>query len=265
MNCSACLAAFPVVGGVGVRGPSAEGSARAEREDAAGAVFCSGGRVGAPAAAVCSGGGGFLFALFWTLAAVGAIVLLSISWFRELDGRKDAEKRVASAQSEVRALARLVGFEEEVAVLENDLADARKQLRPWRARTARRGDALRSTRGVIALVPQLRESYDDLGEVLTTMEGDRDAMAAAARALERDLAALTEYLRGTDENMLSERELRKQATTLRARLAGLRTARASLVEAQAGYSDAAERVARFEELTRAVTALRKQIAKALQR
>jgi chromosome segregation ATPase len=212
-------------------------------------------------------GGGFLFALFWTLAAVGAIVLLSISWFRELDGRKDAEKRVASAQSEVRALeARLVGSEEEVAALENDLADARKQLKPWRSRTAQRGDALRSTRGVIALVPRLRESYDDLGEVLTTMEGDRDAMAVAARALERDLAALTEYLRRTDENKLSERELRKQATTLRARLAGLRTARASLVDAQAGYSDAAERVdSGFEELTRAVTVLRKQIAKALRR
>ena len=212
-------------------------------------------------------GGGFLFALFWTLAAVGAIVLLSVSWFRELDGRKDAEKRVASAQTEVRALeARLVGFQEEVAALENDLADARKDLKPWRARAARRGDALRSTRGMIALVPQLRESYDDLGEVFTTMDGDRDAMAAAAGALERDLAALTEYLRRTDENKLSERELRKQATTLRARLAGLRTARASLVDAQAGYSDAAERVdSGFEELTRAVTALRKQIAKALRR
>ena len=212
-------------------------------------------------------GGGFLFALFWTLAAVGAIVLLSVSWFRELDGRKDAEKRVASAQTEVRALeARLVGFQEEVAALENDLADARKDLKPWRARAARRGDALRSTRGAIALVPQLRESYDDLGEILTTMDGDRDAIAAAAGALERDLAALTEYLRRTDENKLSERELRKQATTLRARLAGLRTARASLVDAQAGYSDAAERVdSGFEELTRAVTALRKLITKALRR
>jgi chromosome segregation ATPase len=212
-------------------------------------------------------GGGFLFALFWTLAAVGAIVLLSISWFRELDGRKDAEKRVASAQSEVRSLeARLVGFEEEVAALENDLADARKELKPWRARTARRGDALRSTRGVIALVPPLRENYNDLGEVLTTMEGDRDAIAAAVGALERDLAALTEYLRRTDENKLSERELRKHTTTLRARVAGLRTAQASLVDAQAGYSDAAERVdSGFEELTRAVTALRKEIAKALRR
>jgi chromosome segregation ATPase len=212
-------------------------------------------------------GGGFLFALFWTLAAVGAIVLLSISWFRELDGRKDAEKRVASAQSEVRSLeARVVGFEEEVAALEIDLADARKELKPWRARTARRGDALRSTRGVIALVPPLRESYDDLGEVLTTMEGDRDAIAAAARALERDLAALTEYLRRTDENKLSERELRKHTTTLRARLAGLRTAQASLVDAQAGYSDAADRVdSGFEDLTRAVTALRKLITKALRR
>jgi chromosome segregation ATPase len=212
-------------------------------------------------------GGGFLFALFWTLVTVGAIVLLSVSWFRELDGRKDAEKRVAAAQSDVRALeARLAGFEDEVAALENDLADARKELKPWRMRTARRGDALRSTRGVIAFVPQLRENYDDLGEVLTTMDGDRDAIAAAARALERDLAALIEYLRRTDENKLSERELRKHTTTLRARLAGLRTAQASLVDAQAGYSDAAERVdSGFEELTRAVTALRKLITKALRR
>lgn len=212
-------------------------------------------------------GGRFLFALFWTLATVGAIVLLSVSWFRELDRRKDAEGSAASAQSNVRALeASLAGFEEEVTALKGDLSEARKELKPWRARTARRGDALRSTRGVIALVPQLRESYDDLGEVLTAMDGDRDAIAAAAHALEREVAGLTEYLRRTDEDELSKRELEKRATTLRARLAALRTARVSLVDAQAGYSDAADRVdSRFEELSTAVTALRKQIVKALRR
>jgi chromosome segregation ATPase len=212
-------------------------------------------------------GGRFLFALFWMLAVLVAIVLLSVSWFRELDRRKDAEERTASAQTENRALeARLTGFEEEVAALEDDLAKARKELRPWRARTARRGDALRSTKGVIALVAPLREGYEGLGEVLITMDADRDALAAAAGALERDLAALTEYLRRTEEDKLSERELRKQATTLRGRLAALRTARVSLVGAQAQYGDAADRVdSRFEELTNAVAALRKQIEKALRR
>lgn len=211
--------------------------------------------------------GRFLFALFWTLAALVAIVLLSVSWFRELDRRKDAEKRVAAAQGEVRSVeARLAGAEEEIAGLEDDLAKARKELRPWRARTARRGDALRSTRGVIALVSPLRGSYGDLGEVLTSMDADRDAIAAAARALEQDVAALTEYLRRTDEDKLSERELRKQATTLRARLAALRAARVSLVDAQAAYGDAAERVdSGFDSLSSAVAALRKQIAKALRR
>jgi chromosome segregation ATPase len=211
--------------------------------------------------------GRFLFALFWTLATVGAIVLLSVSWFRELDRRKDAEESAAAAQSDVRSLeARVAGFEEDVAALEDDLAAARKQLRPLRARSARRADALRSARSLTTLVQPLRESYEGLGEVLTAMDADRDAIAAAAAALERDVAALTEYLRRTDEDELSERELRKRATTLRARLAALRTARASLVDAQAGYSDAADLVdSRFEELTSSVTALRKQIAKALRR
>ena len=211
--------------------------------------------------------GRFLFALFWTLAVLLTIVLLSVSWFRELDRRKAAEKRVAAAQSEVRSVeAKLAGFEEQIAGLEDDLASAHKELRPWRARTARRGDALRSTRGVIALVSPLRESYGDLGEVLTAMDADRDAIAAAARALERDVAALTEYLRRTDEDKLSERELRKQATGLRVRLGALRAARVSLVDAQAGYSDAADRVdSGFDSLSSAVTALRKQIAKALRR
>jgi chromosome segregation ATPase len=209
----------------------------------------------------------FLFALFWTLTAMAVIALLTVMWFRELDRRKDAEKRVVSAQTEVRALeGQLAGFARDVAAREEDLASVRKELRRWRVRGARRADALRSTRRVVALVPPLGESYDDLGEVLTTMDADRDAIAAAASTVEREVAALTAYLRRTDENELSERELRKHATTLRARLAGLRTARASLVDAQAGYSDAAESFeSRFEALTRAVTALRKQITKALRR
>lgn len=209
----------------------------------------------------------FLFALFWTLAAMGVIVLLSVLWFRELDHRKDAEKGVAAAQGELRTSeARVAELEAEVAALGDDLASARQELRPWRARTARRGDALRSTRGVIALVAPLRASYEDLGEILTTMDADRDAIAAATAALVREVAALAEYLRRTAEDELSKRELRKHATTLGARTAALRAARASLVEGQAGYSEAAGRVeSGFDDLTRAVTALRKQIAQALRR
>jgi chromosome segregation ATPase len=209
----------------------------------------------------------FLFALVWTLAAMGVIGLLSVLWLRELDRRKDAEGQVSSAQAEVRTVeSRLAGLEEEVAALEGDLASARADLKPWRMLTARRGEALRSTRGVIALVPPLSESYDDLGEVLTTMDANGDAMAAAAVALEREVTALTAYIRRTDENELSKRELQKRATTLRARLAALRTTRVALSEAQAGYGDAADVVdSRFDELTRAVSALRKEIAKALRR
>jgi chromosome segregation ATPase len=209
----------------------------------------------------------FLFALVWTLAAMAVIGLLSVLWLRELDRRKDAEKQVSSAQAEVRtAESRLAGMEEEVAALEGDLASARADLKPWRARAARRGETLRSTRGVIALVPPLNESYDDLGEVLTTMGANGDSMAAAAAALEREVTALAGYIRRTDENELSKRELQRRATTLRARLAALRTTRLALVEAQAGYGNAADVVdSRFDELTRAVSALRKEIAKALRR
>jgi chromosome segregation ATPase len=209
----------------------------------------------------------FLFALVWTLAAMGVIGLLSVLWLRELDRRKDAEKQVSSAQAEVRtAESRLAGLEEEVAALEGDLASARADLKPWRARAARRGETLRSTRGVIALVPPLSESYDDLGEVLTTMDANGDSMAAAAAALEREVTALAGYIRRTDEDELSKRELQRRATTLRARLAALRTTRVAFVEAQAGYGDAADLVdSRFDDLTRAVSALRKEIAKALRR
>jgi DNA repair exonuclease SbcCD ATPase subunit len=209
----------------------------------------------------------FLFALVWTLAAMAVIGLLSVLWLRELDRRKDAEKQVSSAQAEVRtAESRLAGMEEEVAALEGDLASARADLKPWRARAARRGETLRSTRGVIALVPPLSESYDDLGELLTTIDADGDALAAAAAALEREVTALAGYIRRTDENELSKRELQRRATTLRARLTALRTTRLAFVEAQAGYGDVADLVdARFDELTRAVSALRKEIAKALRR
>lgn len=208
----------------------------------------------------------FLFALFWTLAVMGVIGLLSVLLFRELDRRKDAEQRVVSAQSALRASeGRLAEFEEEVAALEADLASARADLKPWRARTARRGDALRSTRGVIALVSPLGETYDDVVEVLTAMDADREAMAAAARALERDVDSLTDYLRRTEEDALSKRELRKRATTLLARLAALRSARVSLVEAQSGYADAAGRLeSSFDRLTSSVTSLRKEITKAMQ-
>ena len=209
----------------------------------------------------------FLFALVWTLAAMGVIGLLSVLWFRELDRRKDAERQVSSAQAEVRtAESRLAGLEEEVAALERDLVSARADLKPWRIRAARRGEALRSTRGVIALVPPLSESYDELDGVLTTMDANGDAISAAAAGLEREVTALTGYLRRTDEDELSKRELQRRATTLRARLAALRTTRLALVEAQAGYGNTADLVdSRFDQLTRAVAALRKEIAKALRR
>jgi chromosome segregation ATPase len=210
---------------------------------------------------------GFLFALFWTLAAMAVIGLLSVLWFREVDRRKDAVGRAAAAQSEVTAAeARVADLQADVATLEEELADVRAELRPWRLRSGRRGEALRSTRGVLALVAPLRESYGDVNEVIATVDGDADAVVAAAAALTREVAALNTYLRRTEESQLSERVLRKHVTTLLARGAALRTARSSLAEAQAGYGVAAARVeSGFEELAKAVTALRKQIAKALER
>jgi chromosome segregation ATPase len=207
----------------------------------------------------------FLFALFWTLAAMAVIGLLSVLWFRELDRRKDAEKSAAAAQSELSDYkTRLAGLEDDVALAKDELAGARRQLKSWRLRSARRGDALRSTRSAVALVTPLRESYADLDEALTAMNGDADAVAAAAGALQRAVAALNDYVRRTPEDELSKRKLREHVTTLRARAAALGTARAAFVEAQGGYEGAAERVeSRFDELTRAIAALRKQINKAL--
>jgi chromosome segregation ATPase len=164
------------------------------------------------------------------------------------------------------AESRVDDLEADIAVLEDDLAAARRELRPWRLRSQRRGDALRSTRGVMAMVGPVRESFDDLGEALTTIEGDADALAAAASALERQVAVLSEYVRRTPEGQLSKAELRELVTTLRARKAALASAHASLAEGQSGYGDAADLVdARFDQLTRAITALRKQIDKSLRR
>lgn len=211
--------------------------------------------------------GRMLVALVATLVALAVIGLMSVLWFRELERRKDAEGTIASAQVEVTAVeSRVDDLEADVAVLEDDLAAARRELKPWRLRSQRRGDALRSTRGVMAMVGPLRESYDDLGEALTTIEGDADALAAAAAALERQVAVLSEYVRRTPEAQLSKAALRELVTTLRARKAALASARASLAEGQSGYRDAAELVsARFDQLTRAISALRKQIDKSLRR
>ena len=206
-------------------------------------------------------------ALVSTLAALAVIGLLSVLWFRELERRKDAEGSIAAAQVEVTAAeSRLDDLEAEIAVLEDDIAVARDELKPWRLSSQRRGDALRSTRGVLALVAPVRESYDDLGEALTTIDGDADALATAASALERQAAALSEYVQQTPEAQLSKRKLRELVTTLRARKAALTSAHASLADGQSGYGDAAELVdARLDALARSITALRKQIDKALQR
>ena len=208
-----------------------------------------------------------LVALVSTLAALAVIGLLSVFWFRELERRKDAEGSIASAQVEVTAAeSRVDDLEAEIAVLEDDLAAARLELKPWRLSSQRRGDALRSTRRLIASVAPLRESYDDLGEVLTMIDADANALATAASALERQVAALSEYVEQTPKAQLSKRELREFVTTLRARKAALTSAHTSLEEGQSGYGDAAELVdARFDGLTRAITALRKQIDKALRR
>jgi chromosome segregation ATPase len=208
-----------------------------------------------------------LVALVSTLAALALIGLLSVFWFRELERRKDAEGSIASAQAQVTAAeSRVDGLEAEIAVLEDDLAAARLELKPWRLSSQRRADALRSTRGVMGMVAPVREGYDDLGEALTTIEGDTDALATAASALERQVATLNAYVQQTPAGQLSKRKLRELVTTLRARKAASTSAHASFAEGQSGYGDAAELVdARFEQLTRAITTLRKQIDKALRR
>ena len=89
-----------------------------------------------------------------------------------------------------------------------------------------------------------RNGYDDLGECLTTIHGDADALASAAAALERQVAALSQYVKRTPEAELSKREL---LTTLRARKAAVTSAHASLAEGPSDYADAAELVgARFD-------------------
>ena len=205
--------------------------------------------------------------VFWMLAGLALVGTLCVFWFRELDRRKDAEKRAASAQTEVSAaVARAEGLEEEIALVEDKLAAAQKELKPWRLRAARRSDALRSTRGVLALVAPVRESYTDLGETLAEVDSDAAAVSAAASALEREVAALNTYLRRTAAADLSKQELRERGSALRARAAAVGTARRAFVDAQGGYGDAAELVdARFEALSRAVAALRTEIAKALRR
>jgi chromosome segregation ATPase len=203
--------------------------------------------------------GSVLFVVIWMLAGLALVATLSVFWFRELDRRKDAEKKVVAAQSEVSAAtARAEELEEEIALVEEQLVAARKELRPWRLRSARRAAALRSTRGVVALVTPVEESYTDLGETLSAMDTDAAAVSAAAGALRREVAALIAYLRRTPEADLSKGELREHANALRARAAAVGTARAALVHAQGGYADAAELVeARFDSLTRAIDGLRK--------
>ena len=211
--------------------------------------------------------GSVLFVLFWMLAGLGLVATLSVFWFRELDRRQDAEKKVAAARIEVtEATARVEELEAEIALVEDELAATRKELKPWRLRTARRGAALRSTRGVVALVAPVQESYTDLGEKLTAMDSDAAAVSAAAGALQRQVASLSAYLRRTPAADLSKKELREHANALRARAAAVGTARAAFVDAQTGYGDAAELVdARLDSLTRAIAGLRKQIAQALRR
>jgi chromosome segregation ATPase len=211
--------------------------------------------------------GSVLFVVFCMLAGLALVATLSVFWFRELDRRQDAEKKVTAAQNELStATARANGLEEEMALVEEQLAATRKQIKPWRLRSMRRGAALRSTRGVVALVTPVQVSYTDLGEKLTMMDSDAAGLSAAASALQREVGALTAYLRRTSEADLSKRELREHANALRARAAAVGTARAAFVDAQGGYADAAELVdAHLDALTRAIAGLRKQIARALRR
>jgi hypothetical protein len=56
--------------------------------------------------------------LFWRLAGLGLVATLSVFWFRELDRRQDAEKKVAAAQIEVtEATARVKQREEDIALV----------------------------------------------------------------------------------------------------------------------------------------------------
>ena len=211
--------------------------------------------------------GSVLFVVFWMMAGLALVATLSVFWFRELDRRKDAEKRVVAARSEISAAnVRAEGLEEEIALVEEALAAARQELKPWRVRSARRAGALRSTRGVLTLVTPLEKSYTDLGETITAMDSDAGSVETAAGALRREVAALIAYLRRTPEADLEKQVLREHANTLRTRSAAVGTARAAFVDAQGGYADAAELVdARFDALTRAIDGLRKEIARALRR
>ena len=111
-----------------------------------------------------------------------------------------------------------------------------------------------------------QKSYTDLGETLAEVDSDAAAVSAAASALQREVAALNAYLRRTTEADLSKQELREHGNALRTRAAAVGTARRAFVDARGSYGDAAELVdVRFEALSRAVAALRAEIAKALRR
>ena len=65
------------------------------------------------------------------LAGLALVATLSVFWFHELDRRKDAEKKVVAAQSEVSAAtARAEKLEEEIALVEEELVAAQKELKP---------------------------------------------------------------------------------------------------------------------------------------
>jgi hypothetical protein len=174
---------------------------------------------------------------------------------------------VAAAQIEVtEATARVKQREEDIALVEDELAATRKELKPWRLRTARRGAALRSTRGVVALVAPVQEELhgsrreahgDGLRRGRRLGRGGRPSAPGGVPLGD---------LRRTPAADLSKEELREHANALRARAAAVGTARAAFVDAQGGYGDTAELVdARLDSLTRAIAGLRKQIAQALRR
>lgn len=111
------------------------------------------------------------------------------------------------------------------------------------------------------MVAPLRKGYDDLGESLTTIDGDADALASATAALERQVAALSQYVQRTPEAELSKSEL---LTTLRARKAAVTSAHASLAEGPIGLRGRGRAGGRaLRRLMRSLTAFRKQIDKAL--
>jgi hypothetical protein len=210
--------------------------------------------------------GRLFFAFMYVTASAGAVVLLGLAWRHEVDRRHAAESRAASSDVALQTAAA------KIATLEdrNQAFGARAErltagVSAARRTSARRGDALRETLGVLRATKEFVAALDGLEQTAAdTVKAETD-LTTAEKRLTAHINALAHYLTITGQPALDRTILRARLRVIVRDLEAVQGALGGLTDGKEALDKAGEPLGQTQDLGRSLNSALARTKAALRR